>query len=171
MNFLAGKIDAQICRCIKQGFFNFISAVFADRQTDIRAEKGEGIADLIPDHGSDRGIALQMKVTSMPLAVGKNMLFHFRINQKHVAGKVYKYFSGIGRLKPVVNPRKKPGTKHILCIAEAAGKCRLCQIKTLRSFAEAFFINNGDNIAEKLRIQANLRSTVIGLPGFLGISL
>ena len=49
----------------------------------------------------------------MPLAVGKNMLFHFRINQKHVAGKVYKYFSGIGRLKPVVNPRKKPGTKHI----------------------------------------------------------
>ena len=58
MNFLAGKIDAQICRCIKQGLFNFISAVFADRQTDIRAEKGEGIADLIPDHGSDRGIAL-----------------------------------------------------------------------------------------------------------------
>ena len=104
MLLLAGKVKAEVRRCIEQGFLGGFAAAFYYIQVDIRVEPAETARDLPMQDTGQPWVAVQVNTASMSGLICMDMGSHLSFNLKDVAGEVDKHLTCIGGLKTVMYP-------------------------------------------------------------------
>lgn len=104
MLLLAGKVKAEVRRCIEQGFLGGFAAAFYYVQVDIRMEFAEAVRHLAVQDAGQPWVAVQVDTASMSGLVRMDMGRHLSLNLKYVTGEVDKYLTCISGFKTVMHP-------------------------------------------------------------------